>query len=69
MNGAVIQRLIFSRGEFNLEIEKVEIQPGEVLGVMGKSGSGKTSLLQAISGFLSVSSGSIQVNGKEIGVS
>lgn len=68
MNGAVIQRLIFSRGEFNLEIEKVEIQPGEVLGVMGKSGSGKTSLLQAISGFLSVSSGSIQVNGKEIGV-
>jgi len=39
---------------------------GEILGITGPSGSGKSSLLKVISGKLSATSGIIEINGKEI---
>ncbi|MCC7362809.1 MAG: ABC transporter ATP-binding protein [Dehalococcoidia bacterium] len=44
-----------------------ESAPGEFLGLVGPSGSGKTTLLAMIGGLLTPTSGSIDVNGLEIG--
>jgi iron complex transport system ATP-binding protein len=45
------------------------VQPGEHWVVLGANGSGKTSLLKALTGFLSPSAGQIHVLGQEYGAS
>ena len=47
--------------DFNMEIEK-----NEYLVIMGKSGIGKSTILNLIAGFLSPNNGNIIVNGKDI---
>jgi branched-chain amino acid transport system ATP-binding protein len=44
-----------------------EVNEGEILGLIGPNGSGKTSLFNCISGALPPSAGSITFRGKEIG--
>jgi branched-chain amino acid transport system ATP-binding protein len=43
-----------------------EVQPGEVMAVVGANGAGKTTLLNAISGVLRPASGQIVYNGRSI---
>ena len=43
-----------------------KIRKGETVGVIGGTGSGKTTLIQAIPRFYDVSEGSIKVNGKDV---
>ena len=45
--------------DLNLEIRK-----GEVLGILGKNGAGNSKLLKMITGVVSPTSGSLEVNGK-----
>ncbi len=45
--------------DFNLEVKK-----GEVLGVLGKNGAGKSTLLKMITGVVTQTSGTIELNGK-----
>jgi len=45
--------------DFNLELKK-----GEVLGVLGKNGAGKSTILKMITGVVAPTSGEIKVNGK-----
>ncbi|WP_281817290.1 ABC transporter ATP-binding protein [Vallitalea longa] len=45
----------------------IEIEEGEFIGVMGSSGSGKTTLLNVLSGLDNADSGSIIINGNNIG--
>jgi len=40
---------------------------GEICGIIGRNGSGKTVLFKAICGFLNLEEGCIRVNGKEMG--
>ncbi|MEZ5448152.1 MAG: ABC transporter ATP-binding protein [Thiolinea sp.] len=42
------------------------VQPGEIIALLGSSGCGKTSTLRMVAGFEEVSSGSIELGGREI---
>lgn len=44
----------------------VVVKPGELVSIFGKSGAGKSMLLQAISGFVKVSSGTISIDGNNV---
>ncbi len=46
----------------------LKIKPGKIYGLLGKNGAGKSTLIKLINDLLTVSEGSILVNGKEIGV-
>lgn len=45
----------------------VEVQAGQSFGLVGESGSGKSTLLKAIAGLAPLASGSIRVNGQQLG--
>ena len=43
-----------------------ELQPGEILGIIGPNGSGKTTVVNCITGFVKVSSGRVRFKGRTI---
>jgi ABC-type branched-subunit amino acid transport system ATPase component len=45
----------------------LSVPPGAVVGLIGPNGSGKTTTLDAVSGFVTPESGSVRVDGQEIG--
>ncbi|HEX7080425.1 MAG TPA: ABC transporter ATP-binding protein [Gammaproteobacteria bacterium] len=52
-------------GKAVLEDVSFEIEPGDVVGVLGKNGAGKTTLLELILGFTPASAGTVTVFGHE----
>lgn len=46
----------------------INMEQGNVYGISGNNGSGKTVLMKCICGFLPVTEGAIRVNGKRIGI-
>lgn len=44
----------------------IELKPGELVSLIGSNGSGKTSLLKAISGLIEIDQGSIYIHGKDV---
>lgn len=44
----------------------IELKPGELVSLIGSNGSGKTSLLRAISGLVNVDKGNILIDGKDV---
>lgn len=69
--GAVNLYKTFKLGELDVEVLKdinVSIIKGEFVSIMGPSGSGKSTLLYLLGGLDKPTSGSIQINGKELSV-
>jgi ABC-2 type transport system ATP-binding protein len=44
----------------------LEIQPGEVVGLLGHNGAGKTTIMKILTGFLEPTSGSVRVGGIDV---
>jgi polar amino acid transport system ATP-binding protein len=44
----------------------LDIEPGEVVAIIGRSGSGKSTLLRCINGLETIDSGDIVVNGRAV---
>ncbi|EKD34079.1 MAG: hypothetical protein ACD_75C02478G0001, partial [uncultured bacterium] len=42
------------------------ISPGEIVGLLGHNGAGKTTIMKMITGYLEPTSGTITINGREI---
>ena len=55
------------KDEFVLNDVSLYVNEGEIIGIVGKNGSGKTMLFKCICGFVRPTSGSITVKGKRIG--
>src|SRR5262245_15562346 len=51
-------------------VERVsfEIGPGTIVGLIGPNGSGKTTILRMLSGFLAPSSGTVQIDGIDLAI-
>lgn len=54
----------YSKDFYALNNVSFEIKKGETVGIIGKNGAGKSTLLKIITGVLTPSGGSIQVNGR-----
>lgn len=46
----------------------LEIEPGRIVGLLGKNGAGKTTLIKAMNGLISPDRGTIKINGHPVGV-
>ena len=44
----------------------LEVQPSEIVAILGQSGSGKSTLLDIVAGFIEPSSGSVMLEGNEL---
>jgi len=58
-----VQGLLVRRGSFQLEVPRLTVGPGEVVGVVGPNGAGKTTLLEALAGLRPVAGGQVHVFG------
>ncbi|ANU53451.1 ABC transporter ATP-binding protein [Acutalibacter muris] len=67
-SGIIVENVYKSFGrETVLEDVSLSIPPGEIAGVVGNNGSGKTVLMKCICGFLRPDKGSVTVNGARVG--
>ncbi len=63
-----ISKLSRQYGDFKaVDDVSFEIQQGEVVGLLGHNGAGKTTIMKMITGFLEATSGTIEVDGLFIG--
>ena len=58
--------LSYKKDEQILHNVSLNVNPGEIVGLIGMNGAGKSTLMRAVSGVIPYQSGSITVNGKDI---
>src|SRR5689334_5329170 len=60
-------RLMSSEGPRQiLESITFEVRPSEILGIVGRSGTGKTTLLRVLGGLLPATSGTVELEGRRV---
>lgn len=67
MAGSIsIRDLTVTRGSFTLRVDELEIAPREVFAILGRTGSGKTVLMESIAGAFPLDGGAILLDGKDV---
>lgn len=61
-----IRDLSVTRGSFTLRVDELEIVPREVFAILGRTGSGKTVLMESIAGAFPLDGGAILLDGKDV---
>ncbi len=63
-----IEHVTRKYGDFKaVDDVSISIQSGEIVGLLGHNGAGKTTIMKMMTGFLEPTDGTIIINGKEIG--
>jgi len=60
-----LQGFTVVRGGFTLDIPRLEVEPGTVVGLVGRNGAGKTTLLETLVGLHAPSRGTVRVLGMD----
>lgn len=63
MQGVEIKDFCLKKGDFSLESVNLTVKKGEIFAVLGRTGSGKTLLLESIAGFYKDGAGEIIIDG------
>ncbi len=66
MKGLSVENLVVRRGSFVVTVDRLEVPSGQVVALVGKSGSGKSTVLECLGGFLPMERGSIIVDGRTL---
>lgn len=61
-----VENLSFAQGDFSLSGIDFEIEQGRYAVLMGKTGCGKTSLLEVLAGLKEVNTGKVFLNGQDV---
>ncbi|MCC8165047.1 MAG: ATP-binding cassette domain-containing protein, partial [Planctomycetes bacterium] len=56
----------YERGKEVIKGINLEVQPGEMIGLVGKSGAGKSTIINLLCRFFDVDSGEIRIDGKPL---
>ena len=60
----ILKNYSINRGNFQLKNINLKIEPGEIFAVLGKTGAGKTVLLESMIGMYAGIKGVIEIDGK-----
>ncbi|MFB4159072.1 ABC transporter ATP-binding protein [Geomicrobium sp. JSM 1781026] len=60
MDHIQFNQVVKKRGDFELNIPSITIQQGDMLGVIGNNGAGKTTMMQMVLGLLTLDSGELR---------
>jgi multiple sugar transport system ATP-binding protein len=67
MSNVTLRKLCITRGDNQILRDlDLQIEPGEFLVLLGPSGCGKSTLLHSIAGLIDVSSGAIEIGGRDM---
>lgn len=67
MAGSIsIRDLTVTRGSFMLRVDALDVAPREVFAILGRTGSGKTVLMESIAGAFPLDGGTILLDGKDV---
>ena len=66
MKGIEIKNFCLTKGSFRLKKINLAVHPQEIFVLLGKTGSGKTMLLESIAGFYQGCTGDIRIGGKSV---
>ena len=58
--------LSYNKGEQILHKVSLNVEPGEIVGLIGMNGAGKSTLMRAVAGVIPYQSGNVTINGKGI---
>ena len=61
-----VRDVSLSLGDFKLQDADMSVEPGQMFAILGRTGSGKTVLLETIAGAYQLDSGSVLLDGKDV---